>query len=507
MNAAIIIVVVVVCLVALGVGGYFLLKKKPEAEAEAEAVAVDEVALAPLPEILEAPAALPIPTLAPEISVQGWPVVSPSEPIAPVSPEPMAATTWADDLTTMPAEIPVEASTAELDLARADPTAGLFPSTADLKAQDQGAQQVEPVDAPAPVLAPVLAPADAQAKTKGCGGTRIWDGKVCRERSVKPAAAAAKLDVPPVTITPAKSKGCGPGKIWDGKVCRAPKGPAPVGDGKAARKAARNAKRRNRDDKDESSDDKDESSDDKSNKKCKLGNTAKYDYTTKIESSPNQYDWHCPSGYKSTGCTWSDLPDGTEARHCRKRKTSGGSSEIYDRAIETQRRLKAARDEDRKCPPGRYRDARTKACRPNRGGLSDERMTERSAQLAANNTASSPTTPNAPSGQPVAEGSQAWNDTVAYRAARRNEQQAKVEGPAPSPPPGSGGCPPGKSRDPKTKECRPTAGLEARQKKVADARFARAVQRQSRYISNNGQGRTVAEMNAHLARRGGDWYD
>jgi hypothetical protein len=484
MNAAIILVVVVVCLVALGVGAYFLLKPKTD---EAQDTDMES-----LPAVLEAPAAIPIP-LEPQISVQGWPVVSPSEPIAPVSPEPMAATTSADDLTTMPAEIPVEASTAELDLARADPTAGLFPSTADLSAQEPGASQVAPLAAPAPVLAPVLAPAPAQAKTKAkvCGGTRIWDGKVCRERSVKPAAAA-KLGMPPVTIPPAKSKGCGPGKK-----CRPPKGPAPVGDGKAARKVERDAKRRDR-------------SESSNKKKCKLGNTAKYDYTTKIESSPNQYDWHCPSGYKSTGCTWSDLPDGTEARHCRKRKTSGSgsssSSEIYDRAIETQRRLKAARDEDRECPPGRYRDAKTKDCRPNRGGLSDQRMTERSAQLAASNAASPPTTPNAPHGQPVTEGSRAWNDTLAYRAARQNEQRAKVEGPA-SDQPNADGCPPGRSRDPKTKNCRPTAALIARQKKVADAATARAVQRKGRYISNSGKGRSAAEVAAEVARRGGDWND
>jgi hypothetical protein len=452
-----------------------------------------------LPAVLEAPAAIPIP-LEPQISVQGWPVVSPSEPIAPVSPEPMAATTSADDLTTMPAEIPVEASTAELDLARADPTAGLFPSTADLSAQEPGASQVAPLaapaPAPAPVLAPVFAPAPAQAETKakGCGGTRIWDGKVCRERPVKPVAA--KLDVSPATIPPAKpkSKGCGPGKIWDGKACRAPKGPpkgpAPEGSrkdaNKAARKAARDAERRNRDDDDESGDD--ESGDDKSNKKCKLGNTAKYDYTTKIESSPNQYDWHCPSGYKSTGCDWGIGPEApNEKRHCRKRKTSGGSSDgAYDRAIKTQRRLKAKLDKEKKskgCGPGEIWDGNE--CRPPRPKNP------------------SPTTPNAPPGQPVAEGSNAWNDNAAYRAARKHEQQ----GPAPPPPPGSGGCPPGKSRDPKTKNCRPTAGLEASQKRVADAATARAVQRKGRYISNSGKGRSAAEVAAEVARRGGDWND
>jgi len=339
MNPALVIIVVIACLVAIGVGAYFLLKKKkPDSDS-----AVAEVPLIedPLPALIEAP----LPALPAMVSVQGWPVVSPSDPIAPVSPEPMAATTWVDDLTTMPAEIPVEASTAELDLARADPTAGLFPSTADLKAQDQGAQQVAPVDAPAPapVLAPVFAPAPAQAETKAkaCGGTRIWDGKVCRERSVKPVAAAAKLDVSPATIPPAKpkSKGCGPGEIWDGNECRPPRPKNP-----------------------------------------------------------------------------------------------------------------------------------------------------------------SPTTPNAPPGQPVAEGSQAWNDNAAYRAARKHEQQ----GPAPPPPPGSGGCPPGKSRDPKTKNCRPTAGLEASQKRVADAATGRAVQRQSRFI---GQGRPSSEVDAEVARRGGHWFD
>ena len=447
MNPALVIVVVIACLVAIGVGAYFLLKKpdSDSAEVALEVPVIED----PLPAIEDPLPAIeaPLPAM---VSVDGWPVVSPSDPIAPVSPEPMAATTWADDLTTMPAEIPVEASTAELDLARADPTAGLFPSTADLKAQDQGAQQVAPVDAPAPapVLAPVFAPAPAQTepKAKVCGGTRIWDPtlRVCRERSVKPVAAAAKLDVPPVTIPPAKSKGCGPGKIWDGKVCRPPKGPAPEGGAdarKAARKAARDAEKRNRD-----------------------------------ESQS-------------------------------RRKTSGGSSDgAYNRAIKTQRRLKEKLDKDKKCPPGRYRDAKTKDCRPNRGGLSDERATERSKEMAANNAASPPTTPNAP-GQPVAEGSKAWNDTAAYRAARQNEQRAKVEGPAPSPPPGSGGCPPGKSRDPKTKNCRPTAGLEASQKRVADAATRRAVQRKGRYISNSGKGRTTAEINAEVARRGGDWSD
>ena len=286
MNPALVIVVVIACLVAIGVGAYFLLKKpdSDSAEVALEVPVIED----PLPAIEDPLPAIeaPLPAM---VSVDGWPVVSPSDPIAPVSPEPMAATTWADDLTTMPAEIPVEASTAELDLARADPTAGLFPSTADLKAQDQGAQQVAPVDAPAPapVLAPVFAPAPAQTepKAKGCGGTRIWDPtlRVCRERSVKPVAAAAKLDVPPVTIPPAKSKGCGPGKVWDGKACRAPKGPAPEGSwkdaNKAARKAARDAEKRNRDDDNESGDDDDDDeSGDESNKKCKLGNTAKYDY-------------------------------------------------------------------------------------------------------------------------------------------------------------------------------------------------------------------------------------
>ena len=496
MNPALVIIVVIACLVAIGVGLYFLLKKQKPDSDSAE-VADLEVPLVEVPAFVEDPLpALEDPLLAlpAMVLVDGLPVVSPSDPIAPVSPEPMAATTWADDLTTMPAEIPVEASTAELDLARADPTAGLFPSTADLKAQDQGAQQVAPVDAPAPAPAPTPAPvfapapAEAETKAKGCGGTRIWDPtlRVCRERSVKPAAAAAKLDVPPVTIAPVKSKGCGPGKIWDGKACRAPKGPAPEG-GADARKAARDAEKRSRD---ESGDD------DESNKKCKLGNTAKYDYTPKIESSPNQYDWHCPSGYKSTGCSWSDLPDGTEARHCRKRKTSStakpkskwcGNGKIWDGKV-----CRAPKDPSSTAKP------KSKLC--GNGKIWDGKVCRAPKDP-------SPTTPNAPPGQPVAEGSKAWNDTAAYRAARQNEQRAKVEGPAPSPPPGSGGCPPGKSRDPKTKDCRPTAGLEARRKKVADAANIRAVQREGRYISNSGKGRSPSEIAAEVARRGGDWSD
>jgi len=299
------------------------------------------------------------------VSVQGWPVVSPSDPIAPVSPEPMAATTWVDDLTTMPAEIPVKASTAELDLARADPTAGLFPSTADLKAQDQGAQQVAPVDAPAP----------AQAKAKGCGGTRIWDGKVCREPSVKPAAAAAsKLDV---AVAPKPKSKCGPDKIWDGKVCRPPKGPKPAPvpadtpsapvdtskqerDAKRARaKEERDAKRakekeekRKREARNKRPKKKDCSRDKTwdatenacrpkcgSGKKydrvtktcvlksaCSLGDTTKYVYETRVESRPGAYDWKCPLGYTDTGCDWGIGPNApNEIRHCRKAISSGGT--------------------------------------------------------------------------------------------------------------------------------------------------------------------------------------
>ena len=167
---------------------------------------------------------------------------------------------------------------------------------------------------------------------------------------------------PPMMMTvPGKSlgkkpTGCGAGKVWDGKKCRFPKA-------KGSKKGTKGSKK------------------DKKGEETSRGGGSKTTKQKKEECKKKG------KKYKNGRCV---------------NKTSGGGSSSSGGGSTGQ-----------PCPEGRYRDARTKACRPNRGSLSDERMTERSAQLAS----------------------------------------------SPKPAPSSNSCPPGYEREPKSNTCLP-AGSE-----------------------------------------------
>jgi hypothetical protein len=174
---------------------------------------------------------------------------------------------------------------------------------------------------------------------------------------------------PPMMMTvPGKSlgkkpTGCGAGKVWDGKKCRFPKAKGSKKGTKGSKKGTKGSKK------------------DKKGEETSRGGGSKTTKQKKEECKKKG------KKYKNGRCV---------------NKTSGGGSSSSGGGSTGQ-----------PCPEGRYRDARTKACRPNRGSLSDERMTERSAQLAS----------------------------------------------SPKPAPSSNSCPPGYEREPKSNTCLP-AGSE-----------------------------------------------
>jgi uncharacterized membrane protein YgcG len=160
-----------------------------------------------------------------------------------------------------------------------------------------------------------------------------------------------------------KPTGCGAGKVWDGKKCRFPKAKGSKKGTKGSKKGTKGSKK------------------DKKGEETSRGGGSKTTKQKKEECKKKG------KKYKNGRCV---------------NKTSGGGSSSSGGGSTGQ-----------PCPEGRYRDARTKACRPNRGSLSDERMTERSAQLAS----------------------------------------------SPKPAPSSNSCPPGYEREPKSNTCLP-AGSE-----------------------------------------------